>query len=313
VFVIKAALRVRGLRDSSPSGEEFRPDGHGTRGIRETAQAIAVPHDTGSPVAKDGIRALGSGDVVRVRAMADELTPLSSADDEAGLETASVVLAMLDKALSLQAPLADRHIARLRRSRPDAQPVKITKRLNAEFRAATISAGAGVGAAAAAPGVGTAAALALSGTEALGFLNATSLYVLSRATVHGIPVYAIERRRTLVMAVMLGEAGAKSVQKVAERTGQHWAKSLVKGIPQAKINAVNKVLGRHFVTKYGTKQGIVVLGRVIPFGIGAAIGGAANAAFSQGIIKAADGAFGPAPESWDLARPAEPTSSAPFR
>lgn len=208
-------------------------------------------------------------------------------------------LALLDKALSLQAPLVERHISRLRRNRPDAIPAQITKRLNAEFRAATISAGAGVGAAAAAPGVGTAVALALSGGEAIGFLNATALYVLSRAEVHGIPLHDIERRRALVMAVILGEAGAKSVQQVAERTGQHWAKQLVKSTPQAKINAVNKVLGRHFVTKYGTKQGIVVLGRVIPFGIGAAIGGAANAAFSHGIIKAADRAFGASPESWE--------------
>ena len=53
------------------------------------------------------------------------------------------------------------------------------------------------------------------------------------------------------------------------------------------------------MTKYGTKQGILVLGRVIPFGIGAVIGGVANAAFSQGIVKAADRAFGSAPETWE--------------
>jgi len=214
-------------------------------------------------------------------------------------EALPTALALLDKALSLQAPLVERHIARLRRNRPTASPAQITKRLNAEFRVATISAGAGVGAAAAAPGVGTVAALALSGGEALGFLNATALYVLSRAEVHGMPLHDIERRRTLVMAVMLGEAGAKSVQQVAGRTGQHWARQLVKSIPQAKVKAVNRVLGRHFVTKYGTKQGIVVLGRVIPFGIGAAIGGAANAAFSQGIIKASDRAFSRAPVAWE--------------
>ena len=127
----------------------------------------------------------------------------------------------------------------------------------------------------------------------------TALYVLCRAHLHGIPLHDIERRRTLVMGVMLGEAGAKSVEQVAERTGQHWARLIVSGIPQARINAVNKVLGKNFVTKYGTKQGIVVLGRVIPFGIGAVIGGAANAAFSQGIIKAANRAFGDAPADWD--------------
>jgi hypothetical protein len=208
---------------------------------------------------------------------------------------------LLEKSLSLQAALVSRHIGRIRRRHPDADPATVTKRLNAEFRAATISAGAGVGAAAAAPGVGTAAALALSGGETIGFLNATTLYILSRADLHGIPLQDVDRRRTLVMAVMLGDAGAASVQRVAQRTGQHWAKQLVKNIPQANILALNKILGRHFVTKYGTKQGIVVLGRVVPFGIGAVIGGAFNAAFSQGIIKAADKAFGDVPESWDAA------------
>ncbi len=99
----------------------------------------------------------------------------------------------------------------------------------------------------------------------MGFLNAAVLYVLSRADLHGVPLHDIERRRTLVMAVMLGEAGAKSVERVAERTGQHWGRQLVKNIPQARIKAINDVLGgRHFVTKYGTKEGIIVLGRVIP-------------------------------------------------
>lgn len=222
-------------------------------------------------------------------------------DLDAVAAAAHPVLALLDKALSLQAPLVGRHIARLRRTRPDAPPSVIVKRLDGEFRAATISAGAGVGAAAAAPGVGTAVALALSGGEALAFLNATALYVLSRAEVQGVPLQDIERRRTLVMAVMLGEAGAKSVQQVRERTGQHWARQLVKSIPATKLTAINKVLGRHFIVKYGTKQGIVVLGRVVPFGIGAAIGGVSNAVFSQGIIKAGNVAFGPAPEMWTTA------------
>jgi hypothetical protein len=206
---------------------------------------------------------------------------------------------MLDKALTLQAPLAVKRIAHLRAKNPDATPKSAVKRLNAEFRAATIGAGAGVGAAAAAPGVGTGVALAISGGESVAFLNATVLYVLARSEVQGIPVDEMERRRTLVMAIMLGDAGAASVHKVAERTGQHWARKIVTGIPQSKILAMNKVLGRNFVTKYGTKQGIVVLGKVIPFGIGAIIGAGANGAFSHGVIKAADRAFGKPPTSWD--------------
>lgn len=209
----------------------------------------------------------------------------------------SLPLALLDKALALQAPLTEDHIARLRRKRPGATPREIVGRLNVELRAATISAGVGVGAVAAAPSVGTGVALALSGAETVAFLDATVLYILARGEVQGITIQDIERRRLLVMAIMLGDAGAKGVGKVAERTGQHWARQLVQGIPYSKILAVNKVLGKNFVTKYGTKQGIVVLGRVIPFGIGAVIGGTANAIFSQGIITASNGAFGAPPQS----------------
>jgi hypothetical protein len=210
-----------------------------------------------------------------------------------------MVLALLDKAIELQTPLTERHVARLRRNRPEATPRQIVSRLNAELRAATISAGAGVGAAAAAPGVGTGVALALSGAEAVAFLNTTVLYILARGEVQGIKTEDIERRHTLVMAVMLGDAGAKGIGKVAERTGQHWARQVVRGIPQANINAVNKVLGRYFVTKYGTKKGIIVLGRVVPFGIGAVIGGTANGLFSQGIIVASNRAFGAPSQPWE--------------
>jgi hypothetical protein len=222
-----------------------------------------------------------------------------SAEVGSGRSDPSRVLALLDRAIEFQTPLTERHIARLRRNRPEATPRQIVSRLNAELRAATISSGAGVGAAAAAPGVGTGAALALSGAEAVAFLNATVLYILARAEVQGIKVDDIERRRTLVMAVMLGDAGAKGISKVAERTGQHWARHVVKGIPQANINAVNKVLGRYFVTKYGTKKGIIVLGRIVPFGIGALIGGTANGFFSHGIIVASTRAFGAPSQVWE--------------
>ena len=211
----------------------------------------------------------------------------------------SLALALFDRALALQAPLTEHRIARLRRNRPEATPREIVGRLNAELRAATISAGAGVGAVAAVPAVGTGVALALSAAEAVAFLDATVLYILARGEVQGITIEDVERRRTLVMAIMLGDAGARGVGKVAERTGQHWARQLVRGIPRSKILAVNKVLGRNFVTKYGTKQGIVVLGRVIPFGIGAVIGGTANAIFSQGIITASNRAFGAPSQSWE--------------
>lgn len=64
--------------------------------------------------------------------------------------------------------------------------------------------------------LGTFAALALSGGETVVFLEATALAV---AEAHGIRVDEVERRRTLVLAVVLGDRGAMLVEKIAGQTG----------------------------------------------------------------------------------------------
>jgi hypothetical protein len=158
--------------------------------------------------------------------------------------------------------------------------------------------GGSVGAVAAVPAVGTGVALALSGGEVFAFLEATALYTLAIAEVYGVPVHDLERRRTVLMAVLLGESATKVIEKTAGRTGPYWGKQIVTKIPMAQILKVNKVLGRNFVTKWGTKQGIIVLGRVIPFGIGAIIGGTASAVVSKGVISSVRRAYGPAPDAF---------------
>lgn len=211
-----------------------------------------------------------------------------------------MLLSTVDKVLSVQQAVVEAHIARVRRSRPDASPAEIIKRLEKQLMAAATSSGAAVGAAAAAPGVGTAAAAALGAGESVAFLETSALFALAVAEIHGIHVSDLERRRTLFLAIMLGEGGTRAFGSVAERTGQHWARHIVQRIPMSQINAINKILGRNFVTKYGTKQGIIVLGRVVPFGIGAIIGGGANAAVASGVVRSARRAFGPAPSAWPI-------------
>ncbi len=158
--------------------------------------------------------------------------------------------------------------------------------------------GAAVGATAAAPGVGTGVALAMSAGETLSSLELSALFALSVAEVHGVPIAEVERRRTIVMGVMLGGSGSTTIGKVAGRTGQHWGRQVVAKVPVETLRQINKVLGPNFIVKYGTKQGIIVLGRVAPFGIGAVIGGGANAALATLAVRAARRAFGPAPTSW---------------
>ncbi|MDX3357423.1 hypothetical protein PV703_29800 [Streptomyces sp. ME01-24h] len=219
------------------------------------------------------------------------------------------VLDLLDKAIAIQSPLVRKNIARARQRNPDAPPAQVIRNLERMYVSALTGTGAAVGGTAAAPGVGTGVALALSAGEVFSSLELSALYALSIAEVHGVPIDEIERRRTIVMGIMLGGSGSATITKVAERTGQHWGRQIVAKVPVETLRQINKILGRNFVTKFGTKQGIIVLGRVAPFGIGAVIGGGANAAVATLAVKAGRRAFGPPPASWPTLTPYTPPTS----
>ncbi|MFI9390937.1 hypothetical protein ACIG53_08640 [Streptomyces bauhiniae] len=218
--------------------------------------------------------------------------------DPAAAAPGQRALALLDRALDAQSPLVRKNIARARQRNPQATPAQVIRNLERMYVSALAGTGAAVGGTAAAPGVGTGVALALSAGEALSSLELSTLFALSLAEVHGIPLDEIERRRTIVMGILLGGKGSETITKVAQRTGQHWGRQVVAKVPVETLRQVNGILGKNFVTKYGTKQGIIVLGRVAPFGIGAVIGGGANAALATLAVRAGRRAFGPPPTSW---------------
>ena len=85
---------------------------------------------------------------------------------------------------------------------------------------------------------------------------------------------------------------------MAGRTGQHWVDLLPDVIPMSSITAINKTLGRWFLTRYGRKQGVLAIGRVAPFGIGAVIGAGGNRAFGRRVVDTSRRVFGPAPSSF---------------
>lgn len=209
----------------------------------------------------------------------------------------------LEKAINTQRSPAAGYVARLRRARPDPTPAEIVAVLEKQYLATVTGTGAAVGGSAAVPGVGTIVALALSGGETVVFLEATALFALAVAEVHGIRVDEVERRRTLVLAVVLGDRGAMLVEKMTGRTGQHWGDLLPDAIPMSSISSINKTLGRWFLTRYGCELGVLVCGRIAPFGIGAAIGAAGNRAFGRTVVNASQRVFGPPPARFADAGP----------
>lgn len=203
---------------------------------------------------------------------------------------------ILDAAIRRASKLAAGAVTKLRSQYPDASDEVLINKLEALFTTTVTTTGAATGAAAALPGVGTVAALATGVGDGTLFLTASATHVLAVADIYGIHVENYERQRALLLMVLTGGGTVGGMSRAAGRTGAHLGARSVKAVPLQTIREINRVLGANFVTKYGTKRGILVLGRAAPFGIGFAIGGGGNFLMARGVIKATRKAFDSAPD-----------------
>lgn len=212
----------------------------------------------------------------------------------------------LEKALEAQYPLARDNAARLRRVHPSKSPRELVSYMNRIYLASVTATGAGAGAAAVVPNgwVQVPAAFA----DLLTFLEASVFYTLSVAEVSGVHVEDVERRRLLVTSVLIGNTAATgALEPLIGRTAPYWGRRVVDAIPMSTIRSANKVLGPRFVTKYGTKQGVLVLGKQVPLFIGAGIGASGNHIFGRFVVGAARTILGPPPAEW-ATQPTTPPS-----
>ena len=148
-------------------------------------------------------------------------------------------------------------------------------------------------------------ALGISGAETVGFLEASALFAQSVAEVHGLATTDPERSSTLVMALMLGPAGASIVQQFAgEVTGTgkprsaYWGEMVTKSLPTTVLRSITTRVRNSFVKRFAARQGASVVLRAVPFGIGAVVGGTGNRMAGGRVVKATRNAFGPAPSTF---------------
>ncbi len=189
---------------------------------------------------------------------------------------------MLDRVLSVQRPVVVAHVRALRRRHPRSSPAEIIQILEREYLAAVTTGGAAVGASAVIPGVGMAAALGLSGVETVGFLETTALFAQSVTEVHGIALDDPERARMLVMAMILGAPGTQLINQLAGQIagGQvrtaFWGEMVTSSLPKQVVNGIGGQVRDQFIKRFAARQGTTIVGRALPFGIGAAVGGSAT-------------------------------------
>ncbi len=213
----------------------------------------------------------------------------------------------VEKLLSVQRPLVLAHVRRVRRQHPDASPAQVIAILERHYLTAVTTAGAAVGASAVIPGVGVGVSLALSGVETASFLEASALFAQSVTEVHGIAVDDPERARTLAMTMMLGTAGSDLVRQLASQAagigptrGRFWGELVTKSLPKAAMGQIGDRVKRAFLRRFVATQGASIVGRAIPFGIGAVIGGTGNHLLGRKVVTSSRNAFGPAPVSFPL-------------
>lgn len=212
----------------------------------------------------------------------------------------------LDKAIVVQRSPVTGYVALLRRARPHATPAEIIAVLERQYLTAVTGTGATVGAAAAAPGIGTVLALALSGGETAVFYEATALFALAIAEVHGIRGDEVERRRSLVVAVVFGDHEAPLIEEMTDRTKQHRDDLPSSLIPRLPITAISNLFGRWFFSGRRRRRNIPTIGRIAPFGIGVATGAAGSRAYGHLVLNTSRRVFGPPPARFTDRAGAEP-------
>jgi hypothetical protein len=218
----------------------------------------------------------------------------------------------IDKLLSVQRPVVLAHIRSIRASKPDASPAQIIAILERRFLTAVTGGGALVGATSAIPAVGVVTSVVLSGVETAGFLEASALFAQSVTEVHGIAVVEPERARTLVMAMMLGNGGQELLQQFAtEAAGRgsrsaYWGELVTKNIPRAALGPLTDRVRAAFLRRFAVTQGTSVVGRAIPFGVGAVVGGVGNHILGRRIVRSAREAFPAAPATFPVSLDARP-------
>ena len=219
------------------------------------------------------------------------------------------------QAISVQRPVVLEYLKSLRREKPAASAAEILTELEKRYVATVTASGTGVGASAAIPAVGIPLAIGLGVADLLFFYETSALYVLAATELNGIEVSDADRARPLVFGMLLGEKSQSKVSAIvmqaaapggataaraavnvsaAKALPKGWGEVLTQQIPDSALAPVATVMAREALKASG-KVGSRMVGKVLPFGIGAVIGGVGSFTFGRDVVKASRLAFPTAP------------------
>ena len=235
--------------------------------------------------AKNGTRAVADG-LATTRRFVKDLRGANSIQD------------VIDAIIDVPTSRIENKVNQLRAKHPGATPAEIQEIVTKQFRKLAASTSGAAGAAAAVPGLGTAAALGLSSAQLTGFVSEAGYYVLTLAHIHGIPLEDKDKRRLLVLTALMGEQGEQIATSQFGFTTLTALKGYASDVQRQTINQGNRKLAKMAAKRAARKGTTAMLGRLMPYGIGAGLGWVIGRSMAGNVIDGAINALGTPPATF---------------
>lgn len=166
--------------------------------------------------------------------------------------------------------------------------------------------GAAAGGVAAMPGVGTVASLAASAADVTWTTTRAAEVVMAMGAVHGhVEASEAERRAWIISVLAFGPEAPAELARIRAQVEAEEARAKARGrLSGGSLAALNQGMVRSVVTKWLLKKLATSIGKALPFGIGAAVGGVANRASARTIAHHAAHLFSTLPPAASTTAPA---------
>lgn len=225
-------------------------------------------------------------------------------EDETGMAGRALIKS-LDTAMAWQTSLITGYVRQLHARKPHETPAQIQKRIDDHFLTLVTGSGGAAGGAAVIPGVGFITGLGAVAVESVVFLEIAAFYTLASAALRDIDISEEERRRSLVLVTLMGSAGTAIVATAMgdeplrkQGPDKDPAASLIArlGIPQ--LGGLNKMLFKQAQKRLAKSARLAIVGKLLPMGIGAVVGAAANRKIGKSLLERSRNSLGPIPATW---------------
>ncbi|WJY97309.1 hypothetical protein [Corynebacterium fournieri] len=202
----------------------------------------------------------------------------------------------VDKAVQLQTSTIRGYVNWLRRQNPDASPAQIQALMDKHLKNTVTGTGAGVGATAAVPGIGLVTGAAAVAGESVLFLDLAAFYAVASAYLRGEDISDPERRRALVLSLLMGTKGLAIVDAMlGDDAGKIPGKSTIAKFSGPTLANTNNVLQRIAMRSLKKSLRRAWIGKLMPLGIGAIAGTTANRKLADGVIDNVQAGLGAMP------------------